>query len=450
MPDPPPPVTSIKLRPRRKGSPRKAAIKVKEEPPETEESTAESNAVLNVVNELSQQCTNEYDDSDSDTIEGDVDLTDENDEETDKDDVDTYEIKTPKKIRKRRFVESKGNLIDPATVDEVVKECCDKSKLQSDDEDNLEPELQCTLCDYKTLKRRLLRFHILRCHSIHSKSCPICKATFALNKDLKSHMKNHEPKIPCTLCRCKFVRQRTLENHMAQAHGDNSAKPKPSPTKENKQALYKCDQCTYITENRRYLKHHVLRNHTEREHTCKECNKKFGLEKDLRQHMKNHTSANHVQCEECGKTLKSKFALHLHINSIHRGIKNLYKKEYVCDHCGKLCANKTIYNDHINKDHLSIKRFGCPICPMTFFTKYNLRHHLVTHSDQKNYSCETCGKDFKRSSSLRIHQRIHQEEKMYTCSNCNKSFHQQGALKRHERIHTGKNVCGRNPARKEG
>lgn len=352
---------------------------------------------------------------------------------------DWVPVKKPKRRsarqRKRRYKTNPSDLIEPEAVDDAVKQCLDKAHV---DDNNMKKDISCFLCDYKTSQSRLLRVHIIRCHSVHKKRCKICDATFGLNKDLTSHMKNHAPKIPCSKCRCKFVRQSALDRHMEHCH-NNSAKKKETTEakKEERPAFYKCDQCNYITEVRRYLKHHVLRNHTERQHKCQVCNKLFGLEKDLRQHMKNHTDINCMQCEECGKTLRSKFALQLHINSIHRGIKNTYKKEYVCDHCGKVCPNRTVYNDHINKDHLNVKRFGCPLCPMSFFTKYNLRHHLVTHSTEKNYSCETCGKDFKRRSSLRIHQRIHEEVRMFTCQTCKKSFHQQGALKRHERIHTG-------------
>lgn len=380
-----------------------------------------------------------YNDSDTEDL-----ASEDNDEEAEKDDSNytpSSQTRVTVKIRKRRYKAGQSNLIEPENIDTVLQECMEK--IENDDGSLLKRDIPCTLCDYKGAQKGLLRVHLLRCHGVHKKCCPICNAAFGLNKDLNSHMRNaHEPKIPCPQCKCKFIRQTALDRHIEQSHGENASK-KPTPTrvtpqkKEDQQALFKCDQCNYITEVRRYLKHHFLRNHGEREFPCSVCNKRFGLEKDLRQHMKNHTDVNCVQCEECGKTLRSKFALQLHINSIHRGIKNTYKKEYVCDHCGKLCANKTVYNDHINKDHLNIKRFGCPLCPMSFFTKYNLRHHLVTHSTEKNYSCETCGKDFKRRSSLRIHQRIHETVRQYTCTTCNKSFHQQGAMKRHERIHTG-------------
>lgn len=63
--------------------------------------------------------------------------------------------------------------------------------------------------------------------------------------------------------------------------------------------------------------------------------------------------------------------------------------------CGSGFAEMKSLKSHLMKIHLNIqldKNFHCPYesCSMSFERKFNLKKHLMTHSDYKPHSCNYC------------------------------------------------------------
>ncbi|XP_065365233.1 zinc finger protein 845-like [Calliphora vicina] len=81
------------------------------------------------------------------------------------------------------------------------------------------------------------------------------------------------------------------------------------------------------------------------------------------------------------------------------------------------------------------RKYVCGICGFAFKEKYNLRSHLLRHSNQKNFSCSTCPKKFFTKVELRLHEYRHKGERPYLCNHCGMGFVSSGSLIQHIKKH---------------
>ena len=109
----------------------------------------------------------------------------------------------------------------------------------------------CDQCDYKTLKKSLLKRHMIVMHGDVDLPCGVGNCDFKTRskKTLKMHKEvNHEGiRYACQECGFRAKRPNHLKDHMESLHGE----PK-----------YLCSQCPYKANTRRKLK-----THTEKEHS---------------------------------------------------------------------------------------------------------------------------------------------------------------------------------------
>lgn len=83
------------------------------------------------------------------------------------------------------------------------------------------------------------------------------------------------------------------------------------------------------------------------------------------------------------------------------------------------------------------KYFVCPVveCKRVFTRSFNLRAHMVTHSEtrERTHVCDECGTGFCRSQDLVRHKHIHTRTSNFVCEGCSKGFSRKDALRRHQR-----------------
>ena len=130
----------------------------------------------------------------------------------------------------------------------------------------------------------------------------------------------------------------------------------------------------------------IVKNHA-RKHTfdCAKCDKKFGLEKDLRNHEKTHTGEDPHNCSKCDKKFTFSWDLRKH-----------------------------------EKTH----SFKCHVCGKKFESQGNLKKHESTHTREKPFNCTQCDEKFALRGDLKKHERTHRTKKPASGQHCDKPTNQ--------------------------
>ena len=80
---------------------------------------------------------------------------------------------------------------------------------------------------------------------------------------------------------------------------------------------------------------------------------------------------------------------------------------------------------------MEIRNFECKKCQKKFKTKYDVKLHQTTHSEDRPFKCTTCDKMFKTKLQSTRHMKLHLKEKTLGCDKCNQKFQTQSNLTWH-------------------
>ena len=255
-------------------------------------------------------------------------------------------------------------------------------------------------------------------HFLHH--CPFesTDVRFQSIKELKDHIKENHPDKDKSCIGCGFncdTREKLMDHIQEHETGSNEARN-----------LYTCEHC-----QSKFLSEYVMLTHKRNVHSlseslsCEICGKEFKNSKFLANHIERHQKEQLVGGPEsntdeficqllvpekgdvpCGKTFKLKNNLERHIKTSHMNI-----KQHQCNDCGKKFVDSTRLKEHrwIHTDHRPIK---CTLCDKGFRHQNHLRHHMAKiHGKDKEFSCHICPKKFVYNYQLKTHLLSHSQSK---------------------------------------
>ena len=97
----------------------------------------------------------------------------------------------------------------------------------------------------------------------------------------------------------------------------------------------------------------------------------------------------------------------------------------------KIAKNEFMYEVKFCISYVSIIFFETN-AKKGFFSAFDLKQHILTHSDVKRYTCPACGKQLKNDSCYRRHMVCVHGQK-YSCELCSKDYSALMGLNIHKR-----------------
>ena len=328
----------------------------------------------------------------------------------------------------------------------------------------------CTLCDKRYAMEEDLRQH-MKTHTEGPFPCCVCGKLVATQRNLQRHMLVHENRpntqvFKCTDCNIGFFNQSDLDSHN-QCHAENNTCKcnfceatfkQAAELKDHRRTVHSkmtfpinCERCDKIFPTKYKILCH-MRTH-EKPLVCDLCGDRFSNQQVLRKHMVSHTGIKPYVCEVCGKRFASPYHKRIHCR-IH------FEREFKCKLCNKGFTEKRSLEKHAN---VHLRPHQCLHCDKRFATIYHLQHHSARHTGNRpcrclecnktfidmsdlnkhikihrkaRYACNKCKRYFNTDTGLELHIKTHRFDTRFTCSVCNRKFKLQSHLEKHEKRHT--------------
>ncbi|KAL4236356.1 Zinc finger protein plagl1 [Mactra antiquata] len=157
------------------------------------------------------------------------------------------------------------------------------------------------------------------------------------------------------------------------------------------------------------LERHRLIHTSPRHHKCMYCDKSFNRKDHLKNHMITHDPNKKIwKCEICGKEYSYSFSYRTHM-AFHAADR---EETLACGICKKVCESKEQLLFHL-KIHTGAraaknsneKVHQCFECSKKFFTRKDVKRHMITHTKKKDFLCQFCPQRFGRKDHLTRHLR---------------------------------------------
>jgi KRAB domain-containing zinc finger protein len=314
----------------------------------------------------------------------------------------------------------------------------------------------CMQCDFKTSRKDFLKVHERKKHDanfVKPISCPTCGKCFALNSQLKIHLRIHNGEHPfaCNDCSYTTTQKGNLKNHVLSKHPqlnlDFCLQSLGDESNVQPDKCHSCNICSKRFSRKSDLKRHEATHSGERPFCCDQCDFKTGRKDFLKHHQQTKHQVDFVKpisCSTCGKRFSLNSQLKIHMR-IHTG-----EHPFECDFCDYSTTQKGNLKTHLRFKHPSVqldenkaKPFECSTCSKRFLNKASLKAHMVVHTGQWPYACNMCPNKYKYAESLKRHEKVNHSEllpeavKPHSCDVCNKRFYSASKLKVHKMVHSG-------------
>lgn len=134
----------------------------------------------------------------------------------------------------------------------------------------------------------------------------------------------------CSICARKYTQIRFLRRHVLEQHSGQRLS---------------CDLCGYETNSKAGLYKHMKRLHLAKAHTCETCGKSFGLLASFVNHKQTHMTDRAFKCQSCPKSFSWESVLQIHIKEVHSNT------AIICKICGKFFKRYGTWYGHMRRKH---------------------------------------------------------------------------------------------------
>lgn len=217
--------------------------------------------------------------------------------------------------------------------------------------------------------------------------CIHCSKIFDHFKIAFEHMSVHYANYVCDICYNPFITLDCMRKHR----------------RKHEVKEFKCNICSKVFDT--YYKKLYHQNNVHlgkgRKNKCPYCNEKFTTHLKKLEHLtKEHGFEQKTyKCNGCDRTFNVKMSLRLHMKRFH-----LLERRFDCRECDKKFFSNSELKYHKVK-HSGNKIYECDVCSKSFGRKQTLREHLRIHADDRRFKCERCGQTFVQKCSWKSHMR---------------------------------------------
>ncbi|KAE8598808.1 hypothetical protein XENTR_v10016947 [Xenopus tropicalis] len=158
---------------------------------------------------------------------------------------------------------------------------------------------------------------------------------------------------------------------------------------------------------------HMATHSPEKTHKCNYCEKMFHRKDHLKNHLHTHDPNKEAfKCEECGKNYNTKLGFKRHL-ALHAATSG----DLTCKVCLQTFESTVVLLEHL-KTHagksssgVKEKKHQCEHCDRRFYTRKDVRRHMVVHTGRKDFLCQYCAQRFGRKDHLTRHmKKSHNQE----------------------------------------